>query len=1039
MIRINKHSTCRKSYSSKKSVRWLFYFLPLLLFSLSVQAQKTGRELSGKVTGTDGNPLTGVSVKVKNSTLGTMTDEQGIYRLHISGGNATYLVFSYIGKLDQEVEIGTRNKIDVVMDEDMMSLDEVVAIGYGTQKKKDLTGSVAVVDGDDISKKNVTQLSTALQGLVPGLTVTRNSSIPGSDASTIRVRGITTIGNSNPLILVDGIAVESIDRVNPNDIENVSVLKDASAASIYGARAAAGVLLITTKQPKNNEVSLHYNGSFGAVTPTRLPETVDYVRYMEMINEVAWNDGGNASGSEFPVYAKDFIEDYGWNNKFDPDRYAIMDWQKVLLKKHALFTDHNLSLNYGNEIIKLNASLNYDYTDALYKSKSTERTSARINAKIKVNKFINAQLNSYYLYNDDNGPVANPFSAVYKYGPLETPYWSDGFIAPGRSGTNMWARLNHGGFIRNQKDQFYGRYAVEVTPINKLKITGVFAPSIYRTKVKNFTKQIYYYNIDDRSRFGGLINGNLTNSLSESRPETRTLTKQLYANYQTDINVRHHVALMAGYEDEYRYAETLTASSDHLTLSEFPYLDRGNLDFLQNSGDANETAYQSVFGRFNYEFDNKYLLQANLRYDGSSRFSPKNRWGMFPSVSAGWVITKESFFQQLNANALTFLKIRGSWGKLGNERIGNYPYQSIMSFSNVLFVDGENITSTTAASQKDYNIDDITWESTTTWNIGLDATLFNNRLSLTADYYKKETRDMLLQLAIPRFMGYGLPYQNAGSMHTKGWELAVGWTDQLDKFRYSVNAHISDYRSIMGNLSGIVFLGDKIIREGSEFNEWYGYRSDGLFQSQHAVDTSPLLSGTERPGDVKYVDLSGAEGRPDGVISPTYDKTLLGGSLPRYEYGGTINVGYKAFDLSLMFQGVGKQLSRMTADMTYQTTAWYTFPKFIDGRYYSEFNTEEQNLNARFPRLSQIGFDGNNYSLSDFWLFDGSYFRLKNISLGYALPETVLRRLNVSNLRVFATVSDLFSIDHYPAGWDPEAAISGYISRTWTGGISIKF
>lgn len=1022
----------------KKQVSKLFGIIYLLLISVTLSAQTGHREISGKVTDQSGEPLSGVSVSVKDGDVSTATNDIGVYSINVPDITPSVLLFTYIGMKPQEITLGSSDKVDVTLEADATNLEEVVAIGYGTAKKKDLTGSVTVIDGKDVSQKNETQLSTALQGLVPGMTVTRNSSIPGSNSGTIRVRGITTIGDSNPLILVDGIAVESIDRINPNDVESISVLKDASAASIYGARAAAGVILITTKQSQGNEVSLEYVGNAGTISPTQLPEPVNYKRYMEMINEVAWNDGGNIEGEEDPVYEKDFIEDYEWNNKFDPDQYPITDWQKELLKNSALFTKHNLSLNYGNQVVKMKASLNYDYMDGLYKYKSTERLSARINTDIKINKYISAKINTYYLSNHDESPTANPFVTGYKYGPLAIPYWSDGTTAPGRSGTNMWARLNYGGFNNNEKEQFYGRFALEVRPVNNLTITGVFAPTILKTKAKDFVKQVPYYDIDDRTQFAGYINSNLTNSLTESRPDTRRLTKQLYANYETNIDLAHDISVMVGYEDEYRRAETLTASSDYLALSEFPYLDRRNLDFLQNSGSANETAYRSLFGRLNYEFDKKYLLQANIRYDGSSRFAKEHRWGLFPSVSAGWVVTEESFIKRMNLNSLSFFKIRGSWGELGNERIGNYPYQAIMNFNNVLFFDEDKIISGTTAAQTDYNIDDITWETTDTKNIGIDATLFNDRLSVTADYYKKETRNMLLQLAIPRFMGYGLPFQNAGKMHTKGWELSLGWRDQIGDFRYSIGTHISDYKSVMGDLSGIVFLGDKIIQEGGEYNEWYGYRSDGLFQTQNEVDTSPLLSGTEKPGDVKYKDINGPDGEPDGIIDPTYDKVPLGGSLPRYEYGGTIDLGYKDFDLSIMFQGVGKQLSRLTADMTYQTTAWYTFPKFIDGSYYSEFNSPEQNQQAEFPRLSQIGYDGNNYSLSDFWLFDGSYFRLKNLSLGYALPEKITKHLKISNIRVFATVSDPFSFNHYPKGWDPEAATSAYIARTWTGGISIK-
>lgn len=994
--------------------------------------------VTGRVTDSTGIPLAGASVKIKEHSIGSKTDANGYFTVDAQVGQT--LEISFVGYNTVDVVVRDLHPLNIILKLAEASMEQLVVIGYGVQKERDLTGAVTTVKGDDISRKNEMQLSVALQGLVPGVSVTRNSSIPGSSSTgTIRVRGVTTIGNSDPLILVDGVEVESIDRINPNDVENISVLKDASAASIYGSRAAAGVLLITTKKPKGNAVSLEYTGNIGAVTPAKLPENVDVIRYMKMMNEVAWNDGGNAPGNEYSVYGESYIEDYYWNNSVDPDRYPNVDWQSMILKKQALFTQHNMSINYGNDIIKLRASGNYDYADGLYTGKSDERISARLNTDIKVNKFITAKINTYYFYDMDASPITNPFSSSYKFAPIAVPYWSDGYTAPGRLGANTWARINYGGYNTSQKDNFLGRYGLEIRPIKNLTVSGYFSPSVYKTRATNFQKQVYYYDLNDRSKFGGLIDGNLTTSLRESRPEIRALTKQLYANYETTINSKHSISVMAGYEDQYKRAESLLANTDQMVLSEFPYLDRANLNNLQVNGNASEVASQSVFGRINYEFDKKYLLQANVRHDGSSRFAPQYRWGTFPSVSAGWILTEESFIQKLNLTPLSFMKLRASWGALGNERIGNYPYQAIMSFHDVLFFDGDKIVANTSASQTSYNIRDITWETTNTWNIGLDATLFNNRLSLTGDYYKKATRNMLLQLAIPRFMGFDLPDQNAGDMHTTGWELGLAWRDQVGGFRYSIQTHISDYKSIMGNLSGIVFLGDQIIREGSEYNEWYGYRSGGLFQGQSDVDNAPLLSGAEKPGDVKFVDISGPDGKPDGVIDPVNDKTLLGGSLPRYEYGGTINLGYKGFDLSVMFQGVGKQLARLTADMVYQTTAWYTFPDFVDGNYYSEYNTPEQNLNARYPRLSQIGYKGNNYSMSDFWLFDGSYFRLKNLSLGYTLPQQVIKRLDVKGIRIFAIVSDLFSLDHYPKGWDPEASASAYIARTWTAGLSIKF
>ncbi len=1024
----------------KKVAKWLG-ILSMLLISATLSAQTDHREISGKVTDEGGEPLSGVTVSLKNVNVAAMTNDAGEYAINVPDiTSQPVLVFAYVGMKLQEVALGAGNVLNIVMESEAMGLEEVVAIGYGTARKKDLTGSVAIVNGEDLAKRNEMILSQALQGAAPGVSVTRSSGLPGA-TGTIRVRGITTIGDSNPLILVDGIPVESIDRVNPQDVESISVLKDAASASIYGSRASAGVILITTKQAKTNQINLEYQGLYGIIKPTQFPGTVDHIRYMEMINEVAWNDGGNQAGAEYNVYSKDFIEDYNANHRLtDPFLFPIMNWRDELVNDYAPNMQHGLSLMYGNNIVKTRASLNYEKADALYNHRSFDRISTRINNEFKITDFLSADINGSYLRSANVQPIMNPLSHAYKYGPLESPYWSDGRISFGRNGTNSWARLNHGGFNNTWGDELVGRFALNFKPIKNLNISGVIAPSIRSVKGKQFIRQVPFYEYDNTTAPSGYINGNLTTSLAETRSEVRTTTKQLTANYNTNFGENHDLSIMAGYEDYYRFSEGLNASSDNLALADYPYLDRANLDYLRNGGDAVENAYNSYFGRVMYDYANKYLLQANIRYDGSSRFHKDYRWASFPSVSAGWVVTEESFIKDLHLRGLDFFKLRGSWGNLGNERIGNYPYQAILNFNNALFVDKDgNIVSNMTAAQVGYNIRDISWETTEQWNIGFDATLLSNRLSLTADYYKKTTRDMLLALEIPAFMGFDNPDQNAGRMHTKGWEAQIGWRDQIGDFKYSISANISDYKSMMGDLSGMVFLDDQVIQEGVEYNSWYGYRSDGLFHSQEDIDNSALLSQVVRPGDVKYQDLGGSDGTPDGMISPEYDRVPLGGSLPRFYYGGNVNLSYKGFDAYLMFQGVGKQTSRLTADQVYQTAAWHTFPDFVDGNYYSEYNTPEQNSNVRYPRLSQLGYDGNNYRMSDFWLFDGSYFRLKNVTLGYTLPSNWSDVLKTSNVRVYASANDLFSLDKYPKGWDPESGITAYIARTWNFGVQVRF
>jgi TonB-linked SusC/RagA family outer membrane protein len=497
---------------------------------------------------------------------------------------------------------------------------------------------------------------------------------------------------------------------------------------------------------------------------------------------------------------------------------------------------------------------------------------------------------------------------------------------------------------------------------------------------------------------------------------------------------------MAGYESNYYFYEGLTATKDKFELSDFPYMDIAPNNLVFNSGNAYETALRSFFGRVSYNYKNRYLLQANCRWDGSSRFAKKYRWGMFPSVSGAWVVSEEPFFK-LGKNSISYLKVRLSYGTLGNERIGNYPYQSLINTGRGLFVNssGETVEEMMVA-QRNYVIENITWETTQSIDVGLDMYFLNNRLSLTADYYNKKTKDMLLALEIPDYVGYGNPEKNTGDMKTNGFELSLGWKDNVGDFFYGVNFNLSDFKSEMGNLGGTQFLGDQVKLEGSEFNEWYGYVSEGLFLTQEDLDYSPKLNNRTSLGDIKYKDISGPNGVPDGKITPEYDRVLLGGSLPRFTYGGNLNFGYKGIDLSLSFQGVGLQKSRMTNMMVKPLIANYgNIPAVIDGKYWSSFKTAEENAQAEFPRLTYANESGV-YCLSDYWLFNGAYFRLKNVMLGYTLPEHITKKAFIKKLRFYATATDLFSISNYPKGWDPEVGPTSYpITTTVLLGAEITF
>jgi len=1013
-------------------MRYLLLFTFLSGFSVTVFAQS----VTGKITTVDGVALSNVTINDLSSSESTKSDSVGHYSISVNNMNGS-LRFSIIGFAEKEIDINGQSVVDVTLDEDLVNLNEVVVVGYGSMNKKDLTGAVSTLNGDKLENINGTQLSQELQGQIPGVTVTRNSSLPGASAD-IKIRGITTLSDSNPLIIVDGVPYTNIDDISSNDIEEITVLKDAASASIYGARAAAGVILITTKNATEGTTNLEAGANFGLERIPTFPQSVNATRYLQMGNEAMWNDAGNPEGAEYPLYSEDDVLNWMKYNETDPNNYPVTDWHNLLIKDIAPRQRHHLTFSHGSKKISSRISVNYEDTEALYQNRNYERIIARANNRINLGNKLTANFDISLNHSISNSPTSNPINSAHKYAPIYAATWSDGRIAGGKDGSNMYADILDGGFDKSTNNKVNGRISLAYEPIKGLSFTGTLSPFFHFEKGKNFIKKLPWYDADDPTILGGYISGHNKTNLYETRAEVQTLTKQFVANWQKRYNL-HSVNVMGGYEDFTFKREALNAQSEDFELANFHYLNLGNPNSMFNGGNAVESAYRSLFGRLIYDYDKKYYAQANFRYDGSSRFHPDHRWALFPSVSVGWSISEEDFMQDVKSVSL--LKLRGSFGTLGNERIGYYPYQSTIGFSTVPFYQGDNIVGKTTAAQYGYAIQDISWETTESWNIGLDGGFLNNRLSVTADYYVKKTRDMLLELEVPDYLGYDNPDQNTGIMKTNGWEVVLNWSDRIrDDFRYSVSFNLSDFTSKMGYLGGTVFTGNQIIREGSEFNEWFGYISDGLFQNQEELDNGALLHSAVKPGDVRYRDISGPDGVPDGVITPEYDKVLLGGSLPRFSYGGNVNLGYKNFDLSLIFQGVAKQTARLAPNMIQPYESTWTAPSTLyDGNYWSVYNTAEQNLNSRFPRLSHQSAANNNYEMSDFWLFNGSYFRLKNVTLGYNLPESLLERINLKNVRMYLSGTDLFSISDYPEGYDPESLNSSYISSTYSIGFNFKF
>lgn len=1012
---------------------------PLLAENVNQQ-----KKISGKVIDANGDPVIGANVVEKETTNGTITDMSGNFVLSVNP-NAVLSV-SYIGYVSKDIQVKDRSSFTISLEEDSELLDEVVVVGYGTMKKKDLTGAVGTLKGESLSARKTTQLSTALQGATSGVLVTRDNSAPGATAS-IKIRGVTTIGESSPLVIVDGVPGD-INQVNPDDVESMSVLKDAASASIYGSRAAAGVIVITTKRAKENDLSLNYNFEYGWEMPTRLPEYVGAQRFMEMVNELRYND--NNAGGWYQTYSEDQVNNWIKNNATDPDAYPITDWQDEILKNSAPRQTHSINIAGGSKVVQTKASFRYDKTDGIYVNRNYERYMIRVNNDFKINKYIEAHLDVNFKRSKSEEPHRNPMDLQYRATPpIYAARWSNGMWGDVKDGENTLAMITDGGLKTSWYNRLGGKAAIDISPIEGLKISGVIAPTYNFDKVKSFRKQVPFTYANDPNTVKGYMNGFTTTKLTENRNDSYDVTTQFFANYNKSFG-QHDLSAMIGYEDYYAFWENLSASRDQYELMNFPYLDIGPENLRDNGGNAEEYAYRSFFGRIAYSYASRYLLQVNFRRDGSSRFAPDSRWANFPSLSAGWVVSEEQFMKNLNWNWLSFLKLRGSWGTLGNERItmtknsstvqNYYPYQSALNFGSALFYSGNSLNSLLSAAQQYYAVRNISWETTETWDIGLDANFLDGRLHFSGDFYKKKTKDMLLALEIPKFIGYDNPSVNTGNMHTTGYDLEIGWRDQVGDFRYSVSANLSDFISKMGNLGGTEFLGEKVKMEGSQFDEWYGYISDGLFQTQEEVDNSPKLNNNVTVGDIKYKDISGPDGVPDGKISSEYDRVLLGGSLPRYMFGVNFSASYKGFDFSMMFQGVGSQNSRISRNMIEGlNTNWGGFPSILEGDYWSTNNTAAENAGVKYPRLTRNSVDAN-MSMSDYWMFNGRYLRMKNLTVGYTLPGVWTKKISMESVRFYLSGNDLFCLSKYPHGWDPEVSTTGYpITMSVLLGVSVNF
>ncbi len=953
--------------------------------------------VSGTVIDESGAGLPGVSVVLKGTTRGTTTDNKGAYQLNVPDKSAV-LVFSFVGYLSQEVTVGNQAAIDIKLQADTKSLSEVVVVGFGTQKKVNLTGAVSSVSSEEISRRPVGQTSSALQGLMPGVTVTQRSGRPGGDGGTIRIRGIGTLGGSSadPLVLIDNIE-GSMNSIDPNLIESVSILKDAASASIYGSRAANGVILITTKRAKGNRISVNYNNYIGWQTPTNLPKMTNAIDHMLLTNEAYVNVG------RAPLYGDDLIQKYRTEGPGNRDLYPDTDWQKEVLTGSGLQQSHFFSINGGSDKIRFLTSAGYLDQKGIIENSSFRRYTLRNNTDIQFSKKFSARADLQLVAATTLEPgrgSEDVFHWMNRIPANQVGINSNGTWGDGWNGDNPIAMSREGGTRRRNDPYVLLNAALVYKPAEWLTAEVAYAPKYALGIEKNFNKSVQTYKPDGALSF-----------LAPARTSLNEVTnRSLYTTLRSTVTFDktygdHGVKVLGGFSREDFRNDNVTAYREGFLLPAYDVLNAGNSDIQRSSGGASEWALQSFFGRVNYDYKQKYLFEANARYDGSSRFAKGNKYGFFPSVSGGWRISQESFMLPIN-NVVNELKLRASWGRLGNQNIpgGNYPFMSSLQFGPYTL--GKQIVNVVALNTLANA--DISWEATEMTNIGLDATLFS-KLSITADYYTKKTRDILLQLDVPAIIGLGAPFQNAGIVDNKGWELGVNYRGNVRDFRYDVGFNISDVINRVVDLRGVNGVSLQANREGYPIGSLFGLEAEGFFQTADEVAAHAQQFGTVKPGDIKYKDQNG-----DGLINGD-DNVVFGSTVPRFTYGSTLNAYYKGFSLNIVLQGVGKADGYLNEQGI--------MPFFLGGTVQEQHKDHwtPENPNATFPRLAFS--ESNNERGSSFWMRNAAYLRLKNIQFGYQLPSALTQRAGINSVRVFANGQNIWTLDKFWDGYDVESPV----------------
>lgn len=985
----------------------------------TLSTQQKARTINGIITDEKSEAIIGANVSVKGTTNGTITDVNGNFSLANISDN-DIIVISYIGYTPQEIRAGKQTSLKVILKEDTQAIDEVVVVGFGTQKKVNLTGSIGTVKADEVLKSRpVTNVQELLAGSVPGMVVTKGSGAAGSGAS-INIRGTSTIGNSSGvLVLIDGIP-GNIYTLNPNDIESVSILKDAASAAIYGSRAANGVILVTTKGAKATErPTVEFSSNIGIQNPQFKLDFVGAEDFMRLYDQAMINDGKQA------VYGEQGIQD------LHAGKYVDNKWYKEIYKKNTVINNTHVALSGKEKSISYRFSISNDYQDGNLPNNNYNRLIFKPDMRFQILKNLEARASLQYTQTNiknPNGGTTIWQTQAARISPV-TPIYNtdDSYATGGAMGGNPIAGVNESGYSKERHKEMMAIFDVSYSPLKDWNIKGNIATYSHNTTYKDRKNTYYLYDND-----GNIAKTeNQVSSLKETNTYNFRTQLQFTSDYSFKIAADHNFKVLAGYSQEYYKSDGFWASRDKLPFDGIDVLNTGSDNKQNGSADndgneySNDVAVQSWFGRLNYDYQGKYLFEASLRADGSSRFAKGHRWGVFPSFSGGWNIHREAFMMPAS-NWLSELKVRASWGILGDaEKVGYYPTAQILSYDPKIYAFNDKLV---GGAYNNIAVNpNITWEESKYTNFGLDFGVLDQRIKLSADYFINLRDNILYRPPVPSEFGLNAPYSNMLKMKNQGMDIIASYQDSKGDFRWGVDVNLSYSKNKvleMGDSKRWIEDNNKVTYLNDRYQLPYGYEAIGLFQSEEEIAGSPD-QGNVLPGNIKFKDQNN-----DNVIDEK-DRVVLNRKVP-VNFGMNLSFGYKDFDFSMNMYG---KLNFKKYLQGYEGWAFYLTdnarPMHLDA-------WSETNRDASYPRLT-LSNTANDYDsrYNSFWLRTADYLKIQNIQIGYTVPKSALERVNIQYLRLYLSGQNLATITGYD-GFDPEGGWYP-LARTFSFGFNLQF